>query len=83
MNKKQTKFILFLVGALIIFTISLILAIIHIDYAVNFKDWFSYMTRENAIIVSVIAALIALASLSLVIYSIIKIIKINKSERIT
>ncbi len=83
MRKKQTKFILFVIGALILLVISLILAISHINYVITYKEWYSYMTKRNAIIVSITSILIALISISLVIYSIIKIIKINKSKRTT
>lgn len=83
MNKKQIKFILFLVGALIILVISIILAISHINYAVTYKEWYSYITKTNAIIVSIISILMALNSGFLMIYSIIKIIKINKLKGVS
>lgn len=81
MTKKKTKFILLLIVAVILLVVSLILSISHINYVISFEEWFSYMTRENAIIVSIVCLLASLVSLCLIIYFIIKIFKINKSKR--
>lgn len=81
MNRKRTKFILLLIGTSMLLVISLILAISHINYAVSYEDWYSYMTLENAIIVSVVCMIIAFLSLFIIVYSIVKIVKANKTKK--
>ncbi len=85
MKKKQTKFIILLISALFMLPLATILSISHISYVASFSATTinSYMTKENAIIVSVVTTVVAVLSLCALVYAIIKIIKINKSNRLS
>ena len=80
MKKNRKVFIIILILSIIILSISLLLTITHINYVITYQDYYSYITKANAVIVSIICSSIAVASLSMIIYSTISIIKISKSK---
>jgi len=77
LKKKRIVSTIFLI---ILLSFSLLLAITHINYVITYEDHYSYMTKANAVIVSIICSFIAVASFSMIIYSVISIIKKSKSK---
>ena len=80
MKKKRIVSIIILIVSIIIRSISLLLTISHINYVITYEDYYSHMTKANAVIVSIVCSSIAVASLSMIIYSVISIIKKSKSK---
>lgn len=80
MSKKRKVSIIILIVSIIILSLSLLFAITHINYVITYEDYYSYMTKANAVIASIVCSSIAVASLSMIIYSLISIIKTSKSK---